>query len=156
MATLVCSLDNVRTDKPHLDMTSVMKKSSTHRCDDWNPLTSEKCIHNIIFTSGKSKTNYLMKIRGVMDNGISIDEIRIGGIRTPVHSINRISSWKNNKTLVDIVFALDSTTLMCHGDNLSCTMDFSHNFSPICYTSENCEFSYISAIVSEIDILQLT
>ena len=153
MATLVCSVNNFRIDKPHLDMLSIMKNSSTHRCDDWNPLTSGKCVHNIIFTDGKPKTNYLMKVRGVMDNGISIDEIRIGGIRIPVHSIHRISSWKNKKQLVDIVFALDSTTLICYGDNLSCTMDFSRSFSPICYTSENCEFSYISALVSEIDII---
>jgi len=42
---------------------------------------------------------------------------------------------------------------MKHEDNLSCTINFSNKFSPICYISENCEFSYISAIVSDIDII---
>jgi len=133
-------------------MVSIMRKSSTHSCDDWSPLTSGNYIHNIIFTSGKPKTNYLIKIRGVMENSVHMDEIRIGGIRTPIHSINHVSSWKK-KALVDIVFVLDSTTLICHEDNLSCTINFSNKFSPICYISENCEFSYISAIVSDIDII---
>lgn len=151
MATLICSLDNKRSDYPTLDL-----KSQNN--DAWNPIVNTSRDINIIFTSEENvdKCGYLIEVKGVL-NRMDIDFrniLEISGKRAPIHKIEKVSQLKSNKIMCNLFFSIDPTNMILGPHNtLSCNVKFPNGFSPLCYVSEKCDFGYIYTIVEKIQVI---
>lgn len=168
MTIVIACLDNERRDFPPLDFYKVMHNTPNTpfkipKTEHWNPTINRNCSE-IIIAGPSLKTHMvsLVKIRGVIYDLIrpNLDEIRIYGVRCPIHSVKKIGNI-GNKTVVDIVFATDPTSIRINKTNneeletATCSVKFPVGFNPICYASSMSEFQYISAVFQEIGLISM-
>ena len=162
MTVVIACIDNERQDFPPLDLNKAMTEMSTPfkltKMEHWIPIISRNC-KKIILTGSSLKKNMvsLVKIRGVVYNLIRpvLDEVRISGVRCPIHSVKKIGKI-GNKTVIDIVFATDPTTIeMNTSETATCSVEFPNGFNPVCYASNMYDFQYISAIFEQIGLISM-
>lgn len=162
MTIVVACLDNKRQDFPPLELEDVMNKKPTPfkllKTEHWNPIINRNCTDIIITGSSlKKRMVSLVKVRGVVYNLIKpvLDEVRISGVRCPIHSIEKIGKI-GNKMVMDIVFATDPTSIQINNtDTATCSVQFPTGFNPICYASNSSEFQYICAVFEKIGLISM-
>ena len=152
MTTLICSTNNKRDDFPQIDMHKFMENEEF--CGEWNKTVCTTNIVKLILLNS-DKIPFNLKVRCVIHENITSDEVRVSGNRSPIQKIKNVSEWKKSKQIVDILFSIDPTNVLVEEQLKSCIVEFPNGVFPICYTSENCEFSYISAIVEKIELLAI-
>lgn len=151
MTTLICSTNNKRDDFPQIDMNKFMDNED---CGEWNKTVCTTNIVKLILLT-QDKIPFNLKVRCVIHENITSDEVRVSGNRSPIQKIKNVSEWKKSKQIVDILFSIDPTNVLVEEQLKSCIVEFPTGVFPICYTSENCEFSYISAIVEKIELIAI-
>jgi len=140
---VVADVTNRRKCEPKLDIIRIFEDSIIPV--GWKTVFNRNC-NKIVIMGGKSPIS-LVTIRGAVyeSAGHNIDEVRISGIRCPIHTMKQVYKM-GNKTIIDIVFALDPTNIIeVDQDKFCMEIKFPHGFSPMCLTSKDCEFQYIAA-----------
>jgi len=145
---VVASTANKRDE---IDMFSLMTPGKVQKNSDWFPLFKRNC-KKILITGEKWYS--LVKIRGSLSeiSNKNIDEIKIGGVRCPIHEIKDVCKM-GNKNVVDLVVALDPTCVKKKEDFWECEISFPMGFTPMCYTSKNSTVQYIAVLFQELGII---
>ena len=104
----------------------------------------------------------LVTMRGECDNDPEvIQEVRVEGIRCPVHQIRSVCRSRN-KNIVDLVFAIDPTCVSKiakddHSSNNSsgwtCAIEMPEGFAPLCYVSRHSKFQYLAVLFHDFGIV---
>lgn len=145
MNVVVTSLDNRRSDFPQLDITGALKGEKNK---EWMPVFNRKCRRVVLTGNGVGNVS-MVRTRGCIYESVGhrIDEVRISGVRCSVHTLRKVGS-AGNKTIVDIVFALDPSNILrpdVDKEEYVMNIEFPFGFSPMCYVSKKCEFQYLAA-----------
>jgi len=137
---VVADISNHRECEPKLDILQIFEDNQAP--SGWKTVFNRNC--NKVVIVGKTPIS-LVKIRGAVYDaaGHSIDEVRISGVRCPIHTV-KVVSKSGNKNIIDIVFALDPTNIIEMGLGKFCMdVKFPMGFSPMCLTSKDCEFQQL-------------
>ena len=145
---VVASTANKRDE---IDMFSLMKPDRVHKNSEFFPLFKRNC--NKILITGE-KWHSLVKIRGSLleISNKTTDEIKICGVRCPIHEIIGVCKM-GNKNVVDLVVALDPTCVKNKEDFWECEIAFPAGFTPMCYTSKNSTVQYIATLFQELGVI---
>ena len=152
MTIVVADISNHRQCEPKMDILQIFEDNVTPV--GWKTVFNRNC--NKIVIMGKTPIS-LVTIRGAVYDaaGHNIDEVRISGVRCPIHTMKVVSKM-GNKTIIDIVFALDPTNIIEMGSGQFC-MDirFPTGFSPMCLASKECEFQQLVVSFKPLGIIAI-
>ena len=156
--SIVAELTNKRVEYPQLDLDEIMTSDKLLKSDEWKYVIKKNC-KTIVLNKMKNKMVSLIKVRGIIYDLINpnLELIYVSGVRCPIHSVERVSKM-GNKTIIDITFSTDPTCIKIYNgsqDIGTCEINFPSGFSPICYTSENCQFQYLSCISRPIGLMAI-
>lgn len=145
---VVASTANKRDE---IDMVSLMTPDKVQKNSNSLPLFKRNC--NKILITGE-KWHSLVKIRGSLLEmaNKTIDEIKICGVRCPIHEIRDVCRM-GNKNVVDLVVAIDPTCVKNKEDFWECEISFPTGFTPMCYTSKNSTVQHIAILFQEMGII---
>ena len=149
----VADVTNHRQEEPKLDLISAFENNTPPT--GWRQVFNRNC-NKVVLVGGESIIS-MVTIRGAVYEAAShqIDEIRISGIRCPIHTM-KVVTKTGNKTIVDITFALDPTNII-KSENGQYSMDirFPIGFSPLGFISTGCDFQYIAATFKPLGLVAL-
>lgn len=153
--SVVADLNNERDEFPKLDMNEIMNSDKLFQSEDWRYVIKRNC-KTIVLNNINHTLVSVLKIRGVIYDLVNpnLDTLYIYGVRCPIHSTEKIGKV-GNKTIIDIIFSTDPSCIKVSSDSKTgiCDVKFPDGFSPICYTSENCQFQYLSCVSRPINLL---
>jgi len=142
MSVFVADVTNHRQEEPKLDMITAFENNTPPT--GWRQVFNRKC-NKVVLVGGESIIS-LVTVRGAVYQaaGHQVDEIRISGIRCPIHTMKVVSKM-GNKTIIDITFALDPTNIIKTENQYCMDIKFPIGFSPLGFISTECDFQYIAA-----------
>lgn len=149
---VVADTSNKRDESPSLDMKSLMLPDKVDKSTDWFPIFKRNCKKLLV--TGKN-WHSLVTIRGALfdvSNLNTIDEIKVYGTRCPVHEIKTVCKM-GNKTIVDMVVAIDPTCVHKKQDSWECEISFPVGFTPLCYGSKNSTLQYLAIVFQELGVM---
>lgn len=159
MAIIVADVTNHRKSAPELDVASTLLREESGKTipvGEWVPVFNRGC-KRVVLVGGTSPVT-LVKVRGAVYEGAGhrVDEVRVSGTRCPIHTLKKINR-SGNKTIVDIVFALDPSNTVKIGENSEAYMDirFPTGFSPMCYVSKGSDFQYLAAVFDPLGLVAI-
>ena len=148
---VVATTSNYRGEIPTLDMKDMMSSKEVSRNAQWFPTFKRNCRK--VAVTGKS-WHSLVSIRGSLFESVNyeFDEIRVGGIRCPIHRIDKVCNL-GNKTVVDLVVALDPTGIEHKWSGWTFDIDFPPGFTPMCYVSKSAKLEYLAIVFESIGVM---
>lgn len=159
MAVIVADVTNHRRSDPELDIGSSLlrqERGDVNSGGSWVTVFNRGC-KRVVLTGGTSPVS-LVRVRGSVYEGAGhrVDEVRVSGTRCPIHTLRKVTRT-GNKTIVDIVFALDPSNTVRIGENSETYMDvsFPTGFSPMCYVSKGSEFQYLAAVFEPLGLVAI-
>lgn len=164
MAVIVADVTNHRKSSPELDVASALLREeegggggASTPTGSWIPVFNRGC-KRVVLLGGTSPVS-LVRVRGSVYEGAGhrVDEVRVSGTRCPIHTLKKINR-SGNKTIVDIVFALDPSNTVKIGENNSeayMDVNFPTGFSPMCYVSKESDFQYLAAVFDPLGLVAI-
>lgn len=148
---VVATTTNFRRETPTLDLKEMMKCGKVTRNANWFPIFKRNCKRVVV--TGDS-WHSLVSIRGSLFEfrNDAFDEIRVGGTRCPIHRVERICNL-GNKTIVDLVVALDPTGIYDKGSGWTFDVEFPLGFTPMCFASNKSSLQYLAILFQSIGIV---
>lgn len=148
---VVANSGNLREEAPVLNMKEMMSDHEVVRNEDWFPVFKRNCSR--VAVTGDS-WHSLVSIRGSIfeSSNHAFDEIRVGGIRCPIHNMKSICKL-GNKTIVDLVVAIDPTAIDSKWSGWTFDITFPSGFTPLCYVSSNQPLQYLAIVFESIGIM---
>ena len=148
---VVATTSNFRGEIPTLDMAEMMSGVTVPRNADWFPIFKRNC-KKVVVTG--NLWHSLVSIRGaVFGLGLdAFDEVRVGGNRCPIHKIETICNL-GNKTIVDLVLALDPTGIHHSSSGWTFDVEFPLGFTPMCYVSSQSSFQYLAILFQKVGVM---
>lgn len=149
---VVASTTNCRTECPKLAMSSLMLPDSVGKSDEWSPVFKRGCSRVVV--TGE-KWYSLVHVRGSMFDIAGVtDEIRVSGTRCPIHRVDKVCTI-GNKSIVDLVVAIDPTCVEKHDGSWSFDVSFPLGFTPMCYSSKGSSLQHIAILFKETGVMAI-
>jgi len=144
MSTVIADIYGTRKDFPTINIRNSMIE--THFSDEnWFSTFNRDCEKLIIMgVENSSSVMSMVTLRGQITDPKYIDDLRISGVRCPIHTMKCVSSIEG-VVIVDIVFALDPSYSIKDGSSLIMDISFPKGFTPMCYVSQYSTLQYIAA-----------
>lgn len=148
---VIADTSNFRGESPTLDMKEMMACNEVPRNAKWFPIFKRNCKKVVV--TGKS-WHSLVSIRGaIFESFDHFDEIRVGGTRCPIHRVDKVCNL-GNKTIVDVVVALDPTGVEYKWSGWTFVVDFPLGFTPMCYVSkETPSLQYLAIVFESVGVM---
>ena len=137
---------------PGLDMASMIVPNEVGKSSDWLPIFKRNC-KEVVVTG--DHWHSLVSIRGAWFSSVdseNLDVVRVCGTRCPIHRVDRVCQL-GNKTIVDLVVALDPTGIHRKESGWTFQVGFPLGFTPMCYTSKKSSLQYLAVLFQKIGVM---
>lgn len=137
-------------ESPGLNMKNLMPSDRVEKNADWFPIFKRNCKSLLIHGEN---WHSLVHIRGALfETASKMEEILVSGARCPIHETKRVCKL-GNKTIVDLVLAIDPTLVDRREEAWICDVNFPVGFTPMCYASKKSSLQYLAIVFENIGVL---
>ena len=132
-----------------VDLGLMMGHDRVGRSANWFPIFKRNCKEVVV--TGEF-WHSLVSIRGSLSDDRNMASIWVCGTRCPIHSVDQVCKL-GNKTIVDLVVAIDPTGIRRKKAGWTFEVDFPQGFTPMCYTSNKSSLQHLAVLFRRLGVM---